>query len=321
MDSGMFKRLIPDPFIAALVTVALVAILLPARGVFVPFVDTLANLLIVALFFLHGVKLSRQALAGALVHWRLHLSILTATFLLFPLIGLGLSRLLPGLMLPGLWTGLLFVCALPSTVQSSVAFTAIARGNVAGAVTAAAASNMAGIVLTPLIVSLILHAGKAAPISGIGRIAMLLLLPFIIGHLLRPWLGDWVERQLRWVRLNDRATVLVAVYGAFSAATVAGLWQLLSPMAFLGVLLASAILLALVMVIIQLSARLCGFSLEDRIAIQFAGSKKSLVSGIPMARILFAGPELGLVTIPLMLFHQLQLMVCAELARRWSMRP
>jgi solute carrier family 10 (sodium/bile acid cotransporter), member 7 len=316
----MLRRLIPDPFIASLLVAAALGIMLPVAGPASGLLETIANALVMLLFFFHGAKLPREALAAALVHWRLHLTILGCTFLLFPLAGLGLARALPTALSPGLWTGILFVCALPSTVQSSVAFTAIARGNVAGAVTAAAASNLAGISLTPLLVTVLLGAHGGVVAGGAGRIALLLFLPFIVGHALRRWIGRWVERNKARIGLNDRATVLVSVYSAFSAATVAGLWHILSPRDFAGLAALCIALLAIVMLVIQLAARMLGFSLEDRIAIQFAGSKKSLVSGIPMARILFAGPELGLVTIPLMLFHQLQLMVCAELARRWGQR-
>jgi sodium/bile acid cotransporter 7 len=154
--------------------------------------------------------------------------------------------------------------------------------------------------------------------GGAGRIAFLLLLPFIIGHALRPWLNDWIARHASYIRLNDRLTIMISVYAAFSVATVAGLWASLSWARFGGLLLACALLLVIVMIVVQSAARALGFSREDRIAIQFVGSKKSIATGMPMARVLFAGPDLGLVTLPIMIFHQLQLMVCAELARRWG---
>jgi sodium/bile acid cotransporter 7 len=319
---SVLKRLFPDPLIPAILFAALCGYLLPVRGVAADGVEQLANALIVLLFFLHGAKLPRDEVKAALVHWRLHILILAATFTLFPLVTLGLRAACPGLLSNGLWSGLIFVAILPSTVQSSIAFTSIARGNVAAAVTAAAASNLAGVLVTPIWAGLLLgshvgHGPHVAP-GGAARIALLLLLPFIIGHALRPWLKDWVRRRAVVIRVNDRLTIMVSVYAAFSVATVAGIWGGLSWGRLGGLLLACALLLGAVMLLVQLASRFFGFNRADRIAIQFVGSKKSVATGMPMARVLFAGPDLGLVTLPIMLFHQLQLMVCAELARRWG---
>ncbi len=316
---ALLQRLFPDPLIPAILFAALCGYLLPVRGSAAGGVEMLANALIVLLFFLHGAKLPRDEVKAALLHWRLHLLILVATFALFPLVAFGLRALFPALLSNGLWSGLIFVAILPSTVQSSIAFTSIARGNVAAAVTAAAASNLAGVIITPLWAGLLLngHGAHVAP-GGAGRIALLLLAPFIIGHLLRPWLKDWVKRRAALIKLNDRLTIMVSVYAAFSVATVAGVWASLNWARFGGLALACALLLGVVMLIVQLIARALGFNREDRIAIQFVGSKKSVATGMPMARVLFAGPDLGLVTLPIMLFHQMQLMVCAELARRWG---
>jgi len=253
---------------------------------------------------------------------RLHLVILAATFAVFPLIGLLMAKLVPGLLPQALWLGVLFVCALPSTVQSSIAFTSIARGDVPAAISAATASNLFGIALTPILTGLLLRShGGGASFGQVWRIVLELLVPFAGGHLLRPWLGGWAERNRRLTAISDRGSILLAVYTSFSGAVVQGVWGQL-PLSRLAVLtLVLAAILALVLAITTWASRLLGFSKEDEIAIVFCGSKKSLASGVPMANVLFAGPAMGLTILPLMIFHQMQLMVCAALARRYAARP
>lgn len=291
------------------------AMLLPVRGSAATVVSGATTVLIVALFFLHGARLPREALTAGLLHWRLHLLILATTYIVFPLLGLALASAMPSLLPAALWTGVLFLCALPSTVQSSIAFTSVAGGNVAGAVAAAAFSNLLGVLLTPLLIGLLLAAqGEGVSLDGVARIAAMLLLPFIVGHLLRSVLLRHIERAPALPRIVDRATILVAVYGAFSAATVEGLWSRVSPEVLVALLGTCMALLALVLLVATLIGR--RFPPPDRAAILFCGSVKSLVSGIPMARILFPGPAAGLVILPVMLFHALQLIVCAWIAAR-----
>ncbi len=315
-------RKLIDPFLAILISTVLLASVLPARGAAATAVSDLATAAIVLLFFLHGARLARENLVAALGHWRLHLTILSVTFVLFPLLGLALSNALRGLMPAGLWAGVLFLCALPSTVQSSIAFTSIARGNVAGTVAAAATSNMLGIGLTPLIVGFTTQAhGGSVSLSGIWEIVEQLLVPFALGHLLRPWIGGWVGRHRKLLSFTDRGTVILAVYSAFSAAVVEGIWHQVSVPDLLVLVLVDAALLAMVLLLTRLIARRLGFSPEDEISIVFCGSKKSLVSGVPMARVLFAPGAVGAAVLPVMIFHQMQLMVCAWLSRRYGSRP
>jgi sodium/bile acid cotransporter 7 len=317
----MLKKFLPDTFLLTLVGTVVLASLLPASGQAAVVVDWLSTLTIVVLFFFHGAKLSRQAVLAGLTHWRLHLVILCCTFVMFPLLGLGLSLLLPDLLSPALWTGVLYLAALPSTVQSSIAFVSIARGNVAAAVASASASQILGVLLTPVLVGLLsgAHGGEAA-VSGIGKVAAVILLPFVAGHLLRPWIGAFVNRYKSTIAITDRATILIAVYSAFSAAVIEGIWGRL-PLPELGVLtLLCCAMLAFALLFTRTLARICGFVREDEIVVVFCGTKKSLVQGIPMARVLFAGPDLGLILLPIMLFHQIQLMICAGIARRYAER-
>ncbi len=311
-------RFFPDPFILWLIGAVLVGSLLPVRGAAAVAVDWFTLAAIFALFFLHGVRLPREALTAGLTDWRLHLAILAATYAVFPLVGLGRRALAPGLLTPALWAGILFLCALPSTVQSSIAFTSIAAGKVAGAVAAAAASNLLGVFLTPLLVSLMLSAsGADFSAAGIVKIALLLLLPFIAGHLLRPRLFPLVRDRPKLTIGIDKGTILLAVYGAFSAAAVERLWSRIPPAALGALVALCLVLLALVLLATAVIGRL-GFDRPSRAAILFCGSVKSLASGVSMARLLFPGPVAGFVILPIMIFHSAQLIVCAWIAARMA---
>lgn len=318
---GLLRALIDRFTLGLLATVGLAA-LLPARGAATPLVEYLTLAAIMLLFFLHGAKLSRKALLEGLTHWRLHLLVFLCTFALFPLLGLGLRPLLQPLTGPLLYQGLLFLCMLPATVQSSIAFTSIARGNVSAALCSAASSSLIGIVITPLLVLWLLEAGEggAMGLQAVRDIALQLLLPFALGQLARPWLGGWISRRARLVRSVDQGSILMIVYSAFSASVVSGLWQNVPARDLLALTLVCCILLALVMVLVWQLSRWLHFNLEDRITILFAASKKSMATGVPMAQVLFAGAAIGPMILPLMLFHQIQLMVCAVLARRFARR-
>jgi sodium/bile acid cotransporter 7 len=310
-----------DPFLALLVTTIVLASLLPARGRAADVTSVVATATIVLLFFLHGARLGHERLVAALTHLRLHATILSITFVLFPLVGLVLASTLRGLLPASLWTGVLFLCALPSTVQSSIAFTSIARGNVGGSVAAAASSSLAGIALTPLIIGLITQAsGGSVSLSGVWQIVLQLLLPFAAGHLLRPWIGGWVGSHSRLLSYTDISTIVVSVYSAFSAAVIEGIWHEVPVPSMLVLMAVCGVLLAAVLLLSRMIARQLAFSTEDEISIVFCGSKKSLVSGVPMARVLFPASTVGAVLLPIMIFHQMQLMVCTWLARRYAAR-
>jgi sodium/bile acid cotransporter 7 len=310
-----------DPFLLWLVGCVVAASLLPARGTALAAFDTAANAAIVLLFFLHGAKLSREAVLAGMGHWRLHLMALAFTYVLFPVLGLAAAALTGRVIDPSLAVGLLFLALLPSTVQSSIAFTAMAGGNVAAAVCSASLSNLVGIVLTPLLVAVFIHSGGSGGgmdgLASVQKIALQLLLPFVAGHLLRPLIGTWIDRHKKLLQPVDRSSVLLVVYSAFSAAVVNGVWQRVGPFDLAVLLAASGVMLGIVIAVNGVVARAAGLAREDAIVLLFCGSKKSLVSGVPMAGALFAPAQVGMVILPLMIFHQLQLFVCAWLAGRW----
>jgi sodium/bile acid cotransporter 7 len=303
-----------DPFILIMLALVALASVLPVRGQGAVIAGHIANGLIVLLFFLHGAKLSRGAIVAGFGNIRLHAAILVTTFVVFPLIGLALHALLAGLVAAGILSGILFLCLLPSTVQSSIAFTAIARGNVAAAVCSASLSNLAGIVLTPLLVALLMRQSAGVSTDSVIKIVGQLLLPFLLGHLSRRWTADLMLRHKPLLGRVDRLSILAVVYTAFSASVVEGLWTEvdLADLAIVTMLCAS-ILAAILWLTWFVSGKL-GFAREDRVVMLFCGSKKSLASGVPMASALFPPAVLGPVMLPLMLFHQMQLIVCAFIA-------
>ncbi|MCK0538224.1 bile acid:sodium symporter family protein [Alcanivorax quisquiliarum] len=316
------SRLLPDKFTLALVGTVVLATLLPAQGQVSEAFDGLTIGAIALLFFLHGAKLSREAILAGALHWRLHLLIFSLTFLLFPALGLALKPVLAPLVTPELYLGVLFMCALPATVQSAIAFTSIARGNIPAAVCSASASSLLGIFITPFLVQLLLevHGDTGSTLDAIQKIVLQLLVPFVVGHLARRWIGEWVDRNKAWLRYVDQMSILLVVYTAFGRAVLEGLWQAVPGSALLGLFVICVVILALVLGISVWLARLLGFNKEDEITIVFGGSKKSLATGVPMANVLFAAGTVGSVLLPIMIFHQLQLMVCVVIANRYARR-
>ncbi|MFI9503272.1 bile acid:sodium symporter family protein [Nocardia sp. NPDC052566] len=315
----LLAKLRIDGFMLGILATVLIAALLPARGAAADVLDWATTVAIALLFFLYGARLEpREALAG-LRHWRLHSVVLASTFVVFPLLGLALRILVPSVLTDDLYTGILFLCLLPSTVQSSIAFTSMARGNVAGAVVSASLSNLLGVFVTPLLVMLLMNTtgGVEVSASSVLQIVAQLLLPFLVGQLLRRRLA-WLLRHTAVIKTVDRGSVYLVVYAAFSAGMVEHIWSNVSPGPLITTVLVCVGLLALVLCLTTVTSKLLGFSRDDRIVVIFCGSKKSLASGLPMATVLFAGHQIGLIVLPLMLFHQIQLFTCAWLAQRYA---
>jgi sodium/bile acid cotransporter 7 len=315
-----------DWFLLGMIAATLLAWLFPVPGAKGGALHPeLANKLGVALiFFLHGLLLSFAALRAGTLLWRLHLVVQLSTYLVCPLVGLAALALFAGTLDPSLSLGIFYLCALPSTVSSSVAMTAAARGNVAAAVFNATLSSVLGVFLTPLWVGLWLGAsGASLPLAHVVLdLALWLLLPLGLGQLARPALGAFATRHKKKINVIDRATILLLVYTSFCDSVVSGVWLGSGVMTLLAAAVFSVVLLATLLVGVDAFARRVGFSTEDRIATVFCGSKKTLASGVPMARLMFAGhPGLSLILLPLMIYHPLQLVVCGWLAGRFATRP
>ncbi len=318
-------RLDPLPLWLALVVGA--ATLAPARGLLAEALPVLSAAAVVTILFLTGLRLSRAALVAGIAHWRLHLLVTALTFVAFPLVVLALRWAAPGALPPPLWGGLLFLAAVPSTVQSAIAFTALAGGNVAAAVCAATISNLGAVALTPWLAVWLTGSGAAAGAGGIEltgshvlRVLGLVVLPTLAGQLARPWLGAWAETRGALLRRADRAAILLVVYAAFSAAVAAGLWSLVPPDRLLVLALADLVLLAAVGLLAWALGGTGPFTQADRRAILFIGTTKSLATGTPIAGVLMPPALVGATLLPLMLYHPLQSLLGSVLASRWAGR-
>ncbi|MDC0766519.1 bile acid:sodium symporter family protein [Streptomyces sp. HD] len=307
-----------DPYILLLLGTVGLAALFPARGTASDVASGASTAAIAFLFFLYGARLSTREALDGLKHWRLHVTVLACTFVVFPVLGLASRGLVPVILTDPLYQGLLFLTLVPSTIQSSIAFTSMARGNVPAAICAGSFSSLVGIVVTPLLAAAVLGSGAGGfSADSLVEIVLQLLVPFVAGQVLRRWIGGFVTRHKKVLGLVDRGSILLVVYTAFSEGMVQGIWHQVSPLRLGGLLAVEAVLLAVMLALTWYGAKALRFNRGDRIAIQFAGSKKSLAAGLPMASVLF-GAHASLAVLPLMLFHQMQLMVCAVIAKRRS---
>ncbi len=317
---GWLRQLKPDGFLVAIVAAAVLASFFPAVGPAGVALGWVTKVAIFLLFFLYGARLSPKEALQGLTHWRLHLVILAFTFVLFPLLGLALRVLSGPVLSPDLYAGLLYLCLVPSTVQSSIAFTSIAKGNVAGAIVSASASNLLGVFLTPLLVIGLMSTTGQATVSfdAVVDVMLQLLLPFVLGQMSRRWTAAFVSRHKSPLKLVDRGSIILVVYAAFSEGIQERMWSRTTPGQLLALTIVCVLLVGLLLLLTWVSSGWLGFDRQDRIAIQFCGTKKSLATGLPMAQVLFAGSAIGLLVLPLMIFHQAQLMACSVLAQRYG---
>lgn len=315
------SRFLPDRFTLMLVSTVILASFLPISGAPAHYFSIATKCAIALLFFLHGARLSRDVVVAGMLHWRLHLVILLVTFGIFPLLGIALGYIPESILPKPLYMGMLFLCVLPSTVQSSIAFTSMAGGNVPAAICSASASNIFGMFLTPLLVGFLFTVGGHGggfSLDAFGQIFLQLLLPFIAGQALQPWIGNWIRARKTLLAPVDRGSILMVVYLAFSEAVVEGIWHQFTLRDIAVVIGINMALLTVVLCITMFGSRALGFNKADEITITFCGSKKSLASGVPMAAAIFAGQSIGAIVLPIMLFHQIQLMACAVIAQRYA---
>lgn len=317
----MLKKLPIDPYMLLLIATVALAAILPVSGRAATIVSQISYFAVALLFFLYGAKLKTQAVVAGMANWRLQTLIFVTTYGLFPLLGFGLAYLTGPWMPEDLVTGILFLAILPSTVQSSIALTAMANGNVPGAICAASLSNMLGVVLTPLLAALLLSTDSLELNAGSALwICVQLLLPFVAGQIARPVIEGWIGRNRMLTLVVDRGSILLIVYSAFSAGMVAGIWSRLDATTLAVLVAADLALLIVVMLVIGWVNRLSGLSRADGVSFLFCGAQKSLASGVPIANILFVGHATGLIILPLMLYHQFQLFLSVAIAQRMAAR-
>lgn len=316
-----------DPFVLAILVALVVGIVVPmsdgVRGV----LDVVADVAVALLFLLYGARLPTREILRSLTNWRLQGSLLIATFVVFPLAGLALSAAVGPLVGQSIALGLLCVSLLPSTVNSAVAFTSVARGDVAGAICGATLSNVVGLIATPLLVlglmsgSAVASGGSAVSGGGFEKVLLQLLAPLVVGQLLQPWVGDLVRRHKGLTQLVDRGTILLIVITAISGATADGIWSDMTGWAVLVIVASAVVLLAVMLGLTWWGGRAIGLPRDQRVTFLLIGSMKSLATGLPMASALLPAATLGAVVVPLVVFHQIQLVVCSVLARRLGQEP
>ena len=319
---GIIRKILShfDVFTTGILTSLLLGIVIPCQGSGAVFFDWLTNAAIVLLFFLYGVKLSRKSVVEGLLNWRLQSMVFAFTFVFFPIVIPLLRPVLEPMVGASLFMGLVYVACLPSTVQSSIAFTSVAGGNVPAAVCSASVSSLLGVFLTPFLVSLLFSTsgtGAQVGLDTVLKICYQILLPFIAGQLSQPLLRKWVLGHKTLIGWNDKTTIWLVVYTAFSNATSGGYWSQLEATRLGGLVVACLLILCLTFAATWYSSKLLGFKREDCITIVFCGSKKSLAVGAPMMLAIFGTLDNNLL-LPLMVFHQVQLMLCAHLARLWQ---
>ena len=314
----VLKSLIPDRFVVVLLATVVFASILPVQGEYANVASTISSCAIFLLFFLHGLRLPRAEVITAIRNWRLQLAVMFFVFAVMPLVAYMIAPLTISWLPSGVVIGIMFLGLLPSTVQSAISYASIAGGNVAASVMASALTNLSAIIITPLLVVLVIGAagGDALSLNVAIKIITILLLPFTLGQIMGRWLGPWAIRQKALLSFMDRGAIAIAVYVAFSSAVVAGLWQVLDLKHLLGLIGLVTVLLVFAFGGSWTLAKLCGFNRADSISLIFAGAHKSIATGAPLAAILFAGPEAGMVILPALIYHQLQLIVSAPLANR-----
>ncbi|WP_234734652.1 bile acid:sodium symporter family protein [Tellurirhabdus bombi] len=308
-----------DWFLLALLGMIGLAYLWPTPGIQEgPFsLSELANYGVSVIFFFYGLRLSGDKLRAGLSNWRLHITIHLATFVVFPLLILAGKELFSTEQTALLWIGAFYMGALPSTVSSSVVMVSIAEGNIPAAIFNASISSLIGIFITPLWMGLVLSSsGGDFDLGGIIlKLVIQVLVPVVAGILLNRWLGAFAERQKKFLRYFDQIVILLIVYTSFCESFEKRMFQSLTgiDLLILGVCMLG--LFFLIFALINFVSNWLGFSREDRVTALFCGSKKSLVQGGVMASVLFPGNMAGIVLLPIMMYHALQLIAASAIAQ------
>lgn len=312
-----------DGFLLALALAVVAAILFPSLGASGGPVraDLIATYGIALIFFLYGLTLAPSKLRQGASNWRVHVIVQLSTFVLFPAVVLAALAVLHSYMPEAVATGFFYVAALPSTVSSSVAMTSLALGNVPAAIFSATLSSLLGVFITPTMIAWYASTGgQAMPLLPvIVKIILLVLLPMMAGQISSRWLSGWAGRNMKWIKMADRAIILVIVFNAFSNSMIQGVWTRYDISIVLEIAVGAAVLFFVAYGLIALACKAMGLNREDTIASLFCGSTKSLATGVPLAKVIFgARPELGLIIVPIMLYHFFQLIIVSLFANRYA---
>ena len=316
-----------DFFIVLLVASVSLAWLFPdigaGEGMFS--ISWFANCGISVIFFFYGLKLNVEKLRADISNWRLHILVHAATFILFPLLTFLIRPLFYGENNLLLWVGIFYLAALPSTVSSSVVMVSIAKGNVPAAIFNASISSLIGIFITPLWMSAILSGSAEINIAGLWsivvKLVLQLLLPLIAGILLNNRWGSFALRHQKKLRIFDQSVILLIVYTSFCSSFAMNLFSGFSKISIITCAVGMLVLFFVVFGIVSFICRHLKLNREDTITAQFCGSKKSLMHGSAMAKVIFSGyGGIGVILLPLMLYHSLQLIIVSAMARKFQMR-
>nr|WP_274601388.1 bile acid:sodium symporter family protein [Vibrio sp. S17_S38] len=310
-------------FLVAMVIAMILAVLIPefGRSGGILHLDNVTEVGIALVFFLHGIALSPKALKDGVNNWKLHLFIQAATFVVYPLLWVIFGHGMQSIMPAALAFGFCFLFVLPSTISSSVAMTAIGKGNMPGAIFNASLSSILGVFITPFLIQFFmgLQGAQLNMMDSILSISKLLLLPMILGQVLRPLLFSWIEKHKNVTGKLDKYVILLIVYNAFSDSVSEGIWHNFSIDYLIMSLAICMVVLFFIIQLMRWSAKILGFNHADEVAAVFCGSKKTLAAGIPMAKVIFgADPRLGMILLPIMIYHPLQIFYCAILANRYQ---
>ena len=309
-----------DGFMLALLSMILLAWLWPEPGMKespVP-LSEISTYAVSVIFFFYGLRLSPDKLREGLTNWRLHVMVHLSTFLLFPLVALAFKPLFQGEENHTLWLGIFFLTVLPSTVSSSVVMVSIAKGNIPAAIFNASISSLIGVFLTPLWMGMVLDTGPGHfdLLSVVGKLALQVLLPVFAGILLNKRWGYFAEKNKKYIRYFDQSSILLIVYTSFCESFGENLFSSLGlkDIVFLG--MGMLALFFAIYFLLTFISNLLKFSHEDKVTAVFCGSKKSLVQGAVMSKVLFAGPQAGIMLLPIMIYHALQLIAASIIAQR-----
>lgn len=318
---GFLRRVGIDTYMLLLLGTVLLGLMLPVRGIAANGLGQVTYAAVALLFFLYGAKLDPASVRAGMLNWRLQGLTFAATYLMIPVLGMAFALIFGDLLGPQVTMGLVFLALLPSTIQSSIAFVSMAGGNVPAAICAASLSNLVGVALTPALVAVLLQTGDGGvSLDSVLRIGMQILLPFVLGQVLRPWIGGFVRNRRTLTLAVDRGAILLIVYSAFSAGTVSGLWASIPPVALLTLIGVMLALLACVFAMMAGVGRAFALPDEDRSVLFFCGSTKSLATGLPIAAALFPAETVGATVLPVLIYHMAQLLICAMIAQNRARR-